>query len=91
LVFKQVFVFGRKKMAIDDMFKGIKRDLGRRFGGDREDERRYSYRDEDRRYRDDDEDDEDRRYSYRDEHRRYRDYDEDDEERRYSYRDDDDD
>ncbi len=64
-------------MAIDDMFKGIKRDLERKFGGDR----------------DDDEDDEERRYSYRDENRRYRDRDddEDDEERRYSYRDDDDD
>ena len=57
-------------MAIDDMFKGIRRDIERKVRGDRDydDERRYRRRD------DDDDRDYDERRSYRD-----RDYDDDDE------------
>ena len=57
-------------MGLDDLFKGVKREVKRRI-----DSNRY---DNDRRYRNRDDDD-DRRYSRRDDDdRRYRDRDDDD-------------
>ena len=47
-------------MGLDDLFKGVKREVKRRIDGDRyNDDRRYRDDDDDRRYsrRDDDDDD----------------------------------
>ena len=56
-------------MGLNDLFKGVQREVKRRIGGDRyNDERRYRSRDDDddeRRYRSRDDDDE-RRYRSRD-------------------------
>ena len=48
-------------MGIDDLFKGVQREVKRRIDGDRYDnDRRYDRRDDDdRRYRDRDDDDDD--------------------------------
>ncbi|MGL4882877.1 MAG: polyribonucleotide nucleotidyltransferase [Waterburya sp.] len=72
-------------MGINDMFKGIRRDIGRKIGGD---DSSGTLRDrdyEESRYRDRNDDEErDNRDRYDDEKRRYRnDYDDEDEESDY--------